>query len=220
MGLFHFSVDSSKLFEVVEKALETEFAAPLVASCDDIGMEELIEEADAQVEKLRADVLQYDTHHREKEFKPCKNPKDIADRIVLILSERHKVRYIPRAYAYKVLFIMYVLCRVKPPVRRSWWERTFMEELPDYLNSTDYFKGTNPKWRMDAIIDRLTSPTRLPLDLDPILPVQTPAYPSLAPTCVQHNYLILVNPKIDSMENSQCQQFFAPISNSQFQAAI
>lgn len=219
MGLCHFSMDSFKLLEVVEKVLETEFATPYDASCDDIGMGELIEEADAQVEKLRTDVLRYDTQHREVEFKPCKNPKDIADRIELILSERHKVRYVPRAYAYKVLFIMYVLCRVKPPVRRSWWEKKFLEEVPDYLNSTNYFKGTNPKWRMDAIIDQLTSPARLPLDLDPILPVQTPTYPSIAPTYVQQNYLIVINPKIENMENTQCQQFFAPNNNPQFKTA-
>ena len=216
MALCHFSMDSFKLLEVVEKVLETEFATPFWASCDDIGMEELMEEADTQVEKLRADVIQYDTHHREKEFKPCKNPKKIADRIVQIFSERHKVRYVPRAYAYKVLFIMYIICRIKPPIRRSWWERTFLEELPDYLNSTDYFKGTNPKWRMDAIIDQLTSPTRLPLNLDPIVPVQTPTYPSLAPTYVQNNYLILVNPKIDKIESDRCQQFFGQVSNTQF----
>ena len=106
MGVSHFRVDSLKLFELLEKVLETEFSTPLDA-CDDIGMEELIEEADAQVEKLRADVIQYDTHHREKEFKPCINPRIIADKIVQTFSERHKVRYVPRAYAYKVLFIMY-----------------------------------------------------------------------------------------------------------------
>ena len=219
MGVSHFRVDSLKLFELLEKVLETEFSTPLDA-CDDIGMEELIEEADAQVEKLRADVIQYDTHHREKEFKPCINPRIIADKIVQTFSERHKVRYVPRAYAYKVLFIMYIICRVKPPVRRSWWEKRFLEELPDYLNQTDYFKETNPKCRMDMIIDRLTSPTRLPLDLDPIVPVQKPSYPSLASTTIQNNFLIFVNPNIDKMENDGCQQFFGGVNDSQFLPAV
>ena len=221
-----FEVSSSKLLsslscihEAVSKVLGGELENELCAS-ELVDTSELVEEAYEQVESLRDQVKQYDRGHREKSLQPCINPKKIADKIVQIFRERHKVQYVHRAYAYKVLFIMYVICRVKPPIRCSWWERTFLERLPDYLNQTDFFKDTNPKWRMDMIIDQLTSPERLPLDIEPIVPIPKPAYPSLAQTHIQNNFLILVNPQIANMENSQCQQFFAPVNDSQFLPAV
>ncbi len=221
-----FSISNQKLLsylsdvqEAVSKVLGGELENEVGTSVL-VEMSELVEEANSQVEKLRADVFQYDTHNRKDEYKPCKNPRKIADQIVQIFSERHKVRYVSRAYAYKVLFIMYIICRVKPPIRCSWWERKFLEDLPDYLNKTDYFKDTNPKWRMDMIIDQLTSPTRLPLDIEPIVPIPKHAYPSLVPTNIQYNFLILVHPKIENMENKECQQFYGEISNSKFPTAI
>lgn len=216
-----FNVSSEKLLsslsciqEVVSKVLAGELGNE-VGTSELLEMSELVEEACTQVEKLRADVLQYDTHNRKEEYKPCKNPRKIADKIVQIFSERHNVRYIPRAYAYKVLFIMYIICRIKPPIRCSWWERTLLEDLPDYLSQTDYFKDTNPKWRMDVIIDQLTSPTRLPLNIDPIEPTPKTVYPSLALTNIQNNYLILVNPRIEHMDNKECQQFYGEVKNSE-----
>lgn len=213
-----FLASLSTIHEAVSKVLVGELENELGAS-ELVETSELVEEANEQVESLRDQVKQYDRGHREKSLQPCINPKKIADKIVQIFRERHKVQYVHRAYAYKVLFIMYVICRVKPPIRCSWWERTFLERLPDYLNKTDFFKDTNPKWRMDMIIDQLTSPERLPLDVEPIVPIPKPAYPSLVPQNVQNNFLIFVNPHIGTMESSQCQQFFAPVNNSQFMPA-
>lgn len=219
-----FNISSEKLLsslsvihEAVSKALVGELENELGAS-ELVEMSELVDEAYEQVETLRAQVKQYDLGHREKSLRPHINPKEIADNIVQIFSERHKVRYIPRAYAYKVLFIMYIICRVKPPIRCSWWERTFLEGLPDYLNKSDFFKDTNPKWRMDMIVDQLTSPTRLPLDVEPIVPIQKPEYPSLTPINVQNNYMILLNPHIETMESDGCQQFFGKMYNPSFKS--
>ena len=205
----------SNIHEAVLKALGGELESELDAS-EFVETSELVEEAYEQVESLRDQVKQYDQGHREKSLRPCINPKKISDNIVQIFTERHKVRYVHRAYAYKVLFIMYIICRVKPPIRCSWWERTFLETLPDYLNQTDFFKDTNPKLRMDMVVDKLTSHTRLPLDIKPLVPNQKPKYPSLVPTNIQHNYYIFVNPEFDKLESNGCQQFFGKIDNPSF----
>ena len=68
----HFSVETSKLFELVAHVLEEEFANPLEAS-DGIGTELEIEMAHEQVCLLRNQVYQYDSNHRADELKPCIN---------------------------------------------------------------------------------------------------------------------------------------------------
>lgn len=210
----HFSVETSKLFELVAQVLEAEFTNPLEAS-DGIGTEQEIEMAHEQVCLLRDQVHQYDSNHRADEFKPCINHRVIVDRIVQAYCERHQVAYVHRVCGYKTLFIMYLLCRLISPIKRSWWEKRFLEELPSYLERTDFFKGVNCKHRLDVVLDQLPQDGFLPMEVERLVPAQRPNYPMLYPVQVFKGCLF-----VDMSRNEKCQQFYGPIRNSQFQKAV
>ena len=210
----HFSVETSKLFELVAQVLEAEFTNPLEAS-DGIGTEQEIEMAHEQVCLLRDQVHQYDSNHRADEFKPCINHRVIVDRIVQAYCERHQVAYVHRVCGYKTLFIMYLLCRLISPIKRSWWEKRFLEELPSYLEQTDFFKGVNCKHRLDVVLDQLPQDGFLPMEVERLVPAQRPNYPMLYPVQVFKGCLF-----VDMSRNEKCQQFYGPIRNSQFPKAV
>ena len=211
INIMKYQVESSKLLanltEVVKKTLETLPELECV-----ISTEELVEEAREQVQILRAEVRRYDADRRN-EPKPCKNYRMIADRIAEQLALRHKWRYVPRAYAYMVMFIMYIICKVEPPIRCSWWERTFLEDLHSYLEDTDLFKGTSCRTRWAVILDQLPGQNRLPLDIIPITPPQQQlTYPPYGPVTIFkdcHFYVL--------QTNHGCQQFFDDVNNPTFQ---
>ena len=210
----HFSVETSKLFELVSSVLEEEFANPLEAS-DGIGMELEIKMAHEQVCLLRNQVYQYDSNHRADEYKPCINHRVIVERILQTYRERLQVSYVHRVCAYKTLFIMYLICRLLPPIKCSWWERRFMEDLPAYLELTDFFKGTNCKHRLDVILDHLPQDGVLPMEVERVVPDSRPKYPMLYPVNVYNRCLF-----VDLSHNEQCQQFLGTITNSQFTKGI
>jgi len=210
----HFSVETSKLFGLVAHVLEAEFSNQLEAS-DGIGTELEIEMAHEQVCLLRNQVHQYDSNHRADEFKPCINHRVIVDRIVQAYCERHQVAYVHRVCGYKTLFIMYLLCRLISPIKRSWWEKRFLEELPSYLERTDFFKGVNCKHRLDVVLDQLPQDGFLPMEVERLVPAQRPNYPMLYPVQVFKGCLF-----VDMSRNEKCQQFYGPIRNSQFQKAV
>ena len=208
-----FTIDSSKLLaqvaEVVEQVLEM-----MPVNQDVISTLELVEEARDQVRIMRAEVKRYDAD-RKNEPKPCKNYRMIADRIEEQLTMRHKWRYVPRAYAYKVMFSMYIICKVEQPVRCSWWERTFLEDLHNYLEGTDFFKGTSCRTSWAIILDQLQGQDRLPLDIVPLVPKQQPRYPVIGPVTIYNNCLFTIDQK-----NNGCQQFYGDINNPTFQEAV
>lgn len=210
----HFNVETSKLFGLVAHVLEAEFSNPLEAS-DGIGTELEIEMAHEQVCLLRNQVHQYDSNHRANELKPCINHRVIVDRVVEAFRDRLQVAYVHRVCGYKTLFIMYLICRLIPPIKRSWWERRFLEELPAYLERTDFFKGANCKHRLDVILDQLPQDGVLPMEVERLVPAPRPDYPMLYPVQVFKGCLF-----VNMSHNEQCQQFLGTISNSQFTKAV
>lgn len=196
----------TQLTKVVEQAL-----GAVVADADVISTLELVEEAREQVQMMRAEVRRYDADRRN-EPKPCKNYRKIADRIVEQLALRYKWRYVPRAYAYKVMFIMYIICKVEQPIRCSWWERTFLDDLHAYLESTDYFKDTSCRTSWALILDQLPGQDRLPLNIVPIVPSQQPRYPIIGPVNIYNNCLFTID-----QTNNGCQQFFGEVNNPTYQ---
>jgi hypothetical protein len=210
----HFSVETSKLFGLVAHVLEAEFSNPLEAS-DGIGTELEIEMAHEQVCLLRNQVHQYDSNHRANELKPCINHRVIVDRVVEAFRDRLQVAYVHRVCGYKTLFIMYLICRLIPPIKRSWWERRFMEELPAYLERTDFFKGANCKHRLDVILDQLPQDGVLPMEVERVVPASRPKYPMLYPVNVYNGCLF-----VDMSRNEKCQQFYGQITDSQFQKTV
>ena len=196
----------AQLTKVVEQALEA-----VVADAELISTLELVEEAREQVQILRAEVRRYDADRRN-EPKPCKNYRKIADRIAEELALRHKWRYVPRAYAYKVMFIMYIICKVEQPIRCSWWEQRFLEDLHDYLESTDYFKDTSCRTRWALIMEQLPRQDCLPLNIEPLVPPQQPRCPIIGPVAIYNQCLFTID-----QTNHGCQQFYGEVKNSQFQ---
>lgn len=209
-----FCIDSSKLFELVAQVLETEFTDQ-IETTDEIGIKEEIKMAHEHVMRLRKQVHQYDSNHRADEFKPCINYRVIANQIVQELSERHQVAYVHRVCAYKTIFIMYLICRLLPPIRQSWWERRFLEELPSYLERTDFFRNVNCKHRLHVILDQLPQDGVLPMEVERIVPNPKPNYPLLGPVQIFNRCTI-----INISKNEQCQQFLAPVNNSVFKEAV
>ena len=204
-----YQVDSSKflanLTEVVKKTLETLPELECV-----ISTEELVEEAREQVRIMRTEVRRYDSD-RKNEPKPCKNYRKIADRIAEQLALRHRWRYVPRAYAYKVMFIMYIICKVEQPIRCSWWERTFLEDLHNYLESTDFFNGISCRACWATIMDQLPGQNRLPLDIVPLVPAQQPKYPIIGPVTINNQSLFCIQ-----QANHGGQQFYGDVINPTF----
>lgn len=213
INIMRYQVESSKLLanltEVVKKTLETLPELECV-----ISTEELVEEAHDQVRIMRAEVRRYDADRRN-EPKPCKNYRKIADRIAEQLALRHKWRYVSRAYAYKVMFIMYIICKVEQPIRCSWWERTFLEDLHNYLESTDFFNGTSCRTCWATIMDQLPGQNRLPLDIVPLVSAQQPRYPIIGPVTINNQYIVYMQ-----QTNQGCQQFYGEVNNSTFQEAV
>lgn len=210
----HFSIETSKLFEVVAQVLEAEFANRLEAS-DGIGTKQEIEMAYEQVCLLRDQVHQYDSNHRADELKPCISHCLIVDRVVQAFKERLQVTYVHRVCGYKTLFIMYLICRLIPPIRRSWWERRFLEELPSYLERTDFFKGVNCMHRLAVILDQLPQDGVLPMEVERLVPDPKPDYPMLYPVQVFNGCLF-----VNMSRNEKCQQFYGSIRDSLFQKAV
>ena len=202
------------LAEAVEKALAKEVS--LEFEFDGETVFGFMEVARDRMHSLRAQVKHYDLNCRDRSLKPCINPQKMADEIQRILCERHKLRHVPRNHAYMVLFIMYLLCKLEPPTRSSWWEKKFLENLPDYLELTDFFKDKNPCYRLQVIIYKFNSIDRLPLDLPPLVYAPYPKYPLLNPVSIHNTYLVLTQPTIGKMENSNCQQFYGTIKDSTF----
>lgn len=209
----NFNVESSKLFELVASALEAEFANE-VDAFDGIGTREEIAMAHEQVCLLRDQVRQYEMNHRAAELKPCINHQMIVDRIVYAYRERHQVEYVHRVCGYKTLFIMYLLCKLISPISRSWWEKQFLERLPSYLERTDFFKGSNCKYRLDVLLDQMPQDGVLPMEVERLIPAPKPDYPLLYPVQVFQGCLFAIN-----QTNYGCQQFFDEVNNSTFQKA-
>jgi hypothetical protein len=90
-----------------------------------------------------------------------------------------------------------------------------MEELPAYLELTDFFKGTNCKHRLDTVLDHLPQDGVLPMEVERVVPASRPMYPMLYPVQVFNGCLF-----VDLSRNEQCQQFLGTISNSQFTKAV
>lgn len=202
----NFMVDLTK---VLEKVLEID---PQMQEA--FSTMELVEEAHEQVRVFRAEIRRYDAD-RKHAPKPCKNYRLIADRIVEQLENRYMCRNVPRAYAYKVLFIMYLICKVELPLHCSWWEQKFLEGLHIYLESTDYFKGTSCRTQWAIILDQLPGQGRLPLDVVPIVPAEQPPLPIIGPTTVFYKCWITVD-----QTNNGCQQFYGTVNNPKFQEVI
>ncbi len=196
------------LVEAVSKALvvavEKEFSNPYGVR-EALSTEELVAEAMAQVKQLRDEVILYDTHHRAADLKPCKNHRVIADRIIKSLSTRLQLANINRVYAYKVLFIMYLICRMHPPKRKSWWENKFLEDLPDYLEKTNYFRDVDCKYRLSVLLDELTADSRLPLAIPLTKPAPKPNYPIIGPIEMQ----TYINCQFESLESTGCVQYYS-----------
>lgn len=213
INIMKFELKSSKLHarltEVVAKTLET---TPEMESV--ISTLEMVEAAHEQVQMMRAEVRRYDAD-RKNEPKPCKNYRKIADRIAEQLALRFKYRYVPRAYAYKVMFIMYIICKVEQPIRCSWWERTFLDDLHTYLESTDYFKETSCRTSWALILDQLPVQGKLPLDIVPIVPPQQPRYPIIGSVAIYNNCFFSIE-----QTNNGCQNFYGEVSNPTFQKVV
>lgn len=207
----YYKNNTSEWLAVLAEAVE-QVLGEVVKNSEVISTLELVEEAHDQVQIMRAEVRRYDAD-RKNEPKPCKNCRMIADRIAEQLALRHKWRYVPRAYAYMVMFIMYIICKVDPPIRCSWWERKFLEDLPFYLEDTDLFKDTSCRTRWAIILDQLPGQNRLPLDIIPITPPQQQiTYPPSGPITIfkDCNFYLL-------QTNHGCQQFFDDVNNPTFQ---
>ena len=209
----------SGILEAVENAVTKEFDDAITICDAEISTEMLVRMAAKHVQKLRRDVMWYDTHERASELKPCINHRVIADRIIEELEETLHRSQIPRAYAYKAIFIMYILFEKLPnPHLRSWWEKTFMKKIPEYLEKTEYFKGIDCRYRLSVVLNDLPCQERLLLDIPIVSSAPRPNYPKKETPIV-----ILNNPKfyfghnvIQKMENEACQQFFGNINNSNF----
>ena len=220
-----FNVEHSKLFANVDsqvsKAIEKSLMELPQALEEVLCLEghpisawEMIQEACKQILQLRAEVARYDSD-RKNEPKPCINYRKIADRIEEDLSAIFKCRYVPRAYAYQIMFVMYLVSKLVPPIRLSWWEKKFLEDLHIYLETTDTFKGASCRIRWAIILDRMPGQNRLPLDITPITPpLQQLPYPPLGPITIfkDCNFFLL-------QTNNGCQQFFDEVNNSTFQKA-
>lgn len=204
-----YQINSTKWLAEVAEAVERALGA--VVSSEAISTLELAEEAHEQVQIMRAEVRRYDAD-RKNAPKPCKNYRKVADRIAEQLALRHKWRYVPRAYAYRVMFIMYIVCKVEQPIRCSWWERTFLEDLHNYLESTDYFTDISCRTSWALILDQLPGQDRLPLDIVPIVPTQQPRCPIIGPVTIYNNCLFTID-----QTNNGCQQFFGEVNNPTFQ---
>lgn len=218
----HFLIESSSLFEslmeAVENAIEKEFQDDNLSYIG-VSTKMLTSIALKEVQKLRTDEVLYDALNRSEYFKPCKNYRLIADRIVEDLEHQLHCSEIPRAYAYKTLFIMYLLFeRIPASGKSKWWETEFKKKLPDYLESTNYFSGVNCRYRLSVVLDQLPDPVgRLPLEIPIEMPKPHPNYPP-----VERPIQIITHPNIyigDRTEivNNNCQQFYGQISKSSFQ---
>lgn len=189
--------------EPVKNALEAEFVNEF--ETNEIDVLELLYEACEQVAILRNQVRQYRLNGSQEAFKPCINYRLLANRIVERLSERHKVRYVDRANAYKVLFMTYLVCEVVAPLgKRDWWENTYKDNLASYLESTNYFEGVHCMERWSVILNQIPNSELLPLDVELKIPAPKPQYPPLNPVYIQ----VFRNPQITSMTNEKCMQFY------------